>query len=116
MHDFTEKPNESSQRDLLKGIAGLPPLATARGGGLAAQTSRSESARSASQNRPASDSSSKKKFVALQIGARSFVDEGVDKCLDTIQERAGVNVLMSTVLTYGSGLAGRQTRPTLLPD
>ena len=59
---------------------------------------------------------SKKKFVALQIGARSFVDEGVDKCLDTIQEKAGVNVLMSTVLTYGTGLAGRQARPTPLPD
>src|SRR4051794_29837304 len=99
MHDSTEKPNESSRRDLLKGIAGLPALATAAGGRLAAQTSRGESARSAARNRAAADASSKKKFGAPQIGARSFVDEGVDKCLDPIQERAGLNVLMSPVLT-----------------
>jgi len=116
MHDSTGKQNESSRRDLLKGIAGLPALASAAGGRLTARAGRSETARSASQNRDAPASSSRKKFVALQIGARSFVDEGVDKCLDTIQERAGVNVLMSTVLTYGTGLAGRQTRPTPLPD
>lgn len=57
-----------------------------------------------------------KKFVAIQIGARSFVDEGVEKCLDTLQEKGGVNTLMSTVFTYGRGLAGRQTPGQPLPD
>ncbi|HEX4005656.1 MAG TPA: hypothetical protein VHX60_05750 [Acidobacteriaceae bacterium] len=56
------------------------------------------------------------KFVAIQIGARSFVDEGVDKCLDTLAETAGVNVLMPTVFTYGTGLAGRQVHDEPLPD
>jgi hypothetical protein len=57
-----------------------------------------------------------KKFVAIQIGARSFVDEGVDKCLDTLQEKGGVNTLLSTVFTYGRGLAGRQIPGQPLPD
>ena len=58
----------------------------------------------------------KDKFVAIQIGARSFVDEGVDKCLDTLQEKASVNVLMPTVFTYGRGLSGRQIPGLPLPD
>lgn len=58
----------------------------------------------------------KQKFVAIQIGGRSLVDEGVDKCLDTLQETGGVNVLMPTVFTYGTGLAGRQAHDEPLPD
>lgn len=57
-----------------------------------------------------------RKLVGIQIGARSFVDEGVDACLDTLQTRGGVNTLCSTVFTYGTGLAGRQSPPTPLPD
>jgi hypothetical protein len=55
-------------------------------------------------------------FIAIQIGARSFVDEGVEKCLDTLKEKANVNVLMPTVFTYGRGLAGRQIPGLPLPD
>lgn len=58
----------------------------------------------------------KKKLVGIQIGGRSFVDEGVDKCLDTLVEKGGVNALMATVFTYGSGLAGRQVHGEPLPD
>ena len=57
-----------------------------------------------------------KKLVAIQIGARSFVDEGVDGCLETLQERAGVNTLMSAVFSYGRGLEGRQVPGQPLPD
>ena len=57
-----------------------------------------------------------KKLVAIQIGARSFVDEGVDKCLDTLEEKCAVNVLMPAVFTYGRGLAGRQIPGLPLPD
>jgi len=57
-----------------------------------------------------------KRFVAIQVGARSFVDEGVDRVLDTFQQKAGVNVVMPAVLTYGRGLAGRQTPGQPLPD
>lgn len=58
----------------------------------------------------------RKKFVAIQIGGRSFVDEGVDKCLDTLVDKGGVNVVMPTVFTYGTGLAGRQVHGEPLPD
>ena len=58
----------------------------------------------------------KKKFVAIQLGGRSLVDEGVEKCLDTLQDTGGVNVLMPTVFTYGTGLAGRQAHDEPLPD
>jgi hypothetical protein len=44
------------------------------------------------------------------------VDEGVEKVLDDLQEKAGVNVLMPAVFTYGRGLAGRQTPGQPLPD
>jgi hypothetical protein len=44
------------------------------------------------------------------------VDEGVAKCLDTLQEKGGVNVLMPTVFTYGRGLSGRQVPGQPLPD
>jgi hypothetical protein len=46
-------------------------------------------------------------LIAIQVGARSFVDEGVDNCLDTFQRLGGVNTLMAAVFTYGGGLAGR---------
>ncbi|MGH9733799.1 MAG: hypothetical protein ACRD8A_04320 [Candidatus Acidiferrales bacterium] len=58
----------------------------------------------------------KDKFVAIQIGARSFVDEGVEGVLDTLQQKGGVNVLMPAVFTYGRGLAGRQIPGLPLPD
>src|SRR3984957_11581668 len=64
----------------------------------------------------APDTGAKQRFIAIQIGARSFVDEGVEKCLDTLKEKANVNVLMPTVFTYGRGLAGRQIPGLPLPD
>jgi len=65
---------------------------------------------------PTSLVSADKKFVAIQIGARSFVDEGVESVLDTLQQKGGVNVLMPTVFTYGRGLAGRQVPGQPLPN
>lgn len=56
------------------------------------------------------------KFIAIQVGAVSFVDEGVEKVLDIFQERAGINALMLAVFTYGRGIAGRQVPGQPLPD
>ncbi len=58
----------------------------------------------------------KKKFVAIQVGAVSFVDEGVEKVLDIFQERGRINALMLAVFTYGRGIAGRQVPGQPLPD
>jgi hypothetical protein len=46
----------------------------------------------------------------------SFVDEGVEKVLDILQERAQVNTLFLAVFTYGRGIAGRQVPGQPLPD
>jgi len=65
---------------------------------------------------PARRTPAKAKFIAIQVGAVSFADEGVDNVLDILQERAGINALMLAVFTYGRGIAGRQIPGQPLPD
>ena len=117
MPDSENKGSDKSRRTFLKEISAFQFMATPVGRSLAspvtATAAVSASARSGDKSMA---TSSKKKIVAIQIGARSFVDEGVDQCLDTLQERAAVNVLMPTVFTYGRGLAGRQVPGQPLPD
>jgi hypothetical protein len=102
----------SSRRSFLRGLAATPVAALASEESLLGQAIKAPG-RDTAQT---SSNTKSKKFVAMQIGARSFVDEGVDKCLDTLQEKGGVNVLMATVFTYGTGLAGRQVHGEPLPD
>lgn len=98
----------TSRRKFLKHMAVAPTLAFGAASPLAGQTTATQ---------PGVNKSAKtNKFVAIQIGGRSFVDEGVDACLDTLQQTGGVNVVMATVFTYGSGLAGRQVHGEPLPD
>jgi hypothetical protein len=56
------------------------------------------------------------KLVGIQVGAVSFVDEGVEAVLDTLQERARVNTLFLAVFSYGRGIAGRQVPGQPFPD
>lgn len=48
-------------------------------------------------------------FVGIQIGAISFVDEGVEPVLDWLQEHCGVNALCVSALSWSRGNAGRAT-------
>ena len=57
-----------------------------------------------------------KKTIGIQIGAVSFVDEGVDRVLDILQERGQVNAIFLATFTYGRGIAGRQIPGQPLPD
>jgi len=112
-----ESPLNPGRRSFLKGIT-AQAFAMAPGTALLGQLAQDAQRRAPGE---ASDLSGipgrgKKKLVGLQIGARSFVDEGVDKCLDTLQEKGGVNAVMATVFTYGTGLAGRQVHSEPLPD
>lgn len=59
---------------------------------------------------------STKKMIGIQVGAVSFVDEGTERVLDVLQERACVNTLFLAVFTYGRGIAGRQIPGQPLPD
>src|ERR1035437_5802212 len=55
-------------------------------------------------------------MIGIQVGAVSFVDEGTEKVLEVLQERARVNTLFLAVFTYGRGIAGRQIPRQPLPD
>ncbi len=59
---------------------------------------------------------STEKFIGVQAGAVSFVDEGVEKVLDIFQEKARINALLLAVFTYGRGIAGRQIPGQPFPD
>ncbi len=111
MIDFLTAP---SRRDFLKraSVASAMMLSD-RAGALSPSQAK---ATTAAQTSASGSAKPEKAMIAIQIGARSFVDEGVDKCLDTLQEKAMVNVLMPTVFTYGRGLAGRQIPGLPLPD
>jgi hypothetical protein len=54
--------------------------------------------------------------IGIQVGAVSFVDEGTERVLDILQERAGINTLFLATFTYGRGIAGRQVPGQPLPD
>src|SRR6266536_2236996 len=84
-----------NRREFLKVSAGA-------GAALAMPTSRHTAATS--------------KMIGIQVGAISFVDEGTEKVLDILLERARVNTLFLAVFTYGRGIAGRQIPGYLLPD
>ena len=55
-------------------------------------------------------------MIGIQVGAVSFVDEGVEKVLDEFQQDASINTLFVATFTYGRGIAGRQVPGQPLPD
>src|SRR6185437_10784340 len=57
-----------------------------------------------------------KKMIGIQVGAVSFVDEGVEQTLDSLQQNGAVNTLFVATFTYGRGIAGRQISSQPLPD
>src|SRR5215831_13659605 len=56
------------------------------------------------------------RMIGIQVGAVSFVDEGVERVLDVFQQSANVNTLFVATFTYGRGIAGRQVPGQPLPD
>ncbi len=47
-------------------------------------------------------------LIGIQVGAVSFVDEGVDEVLDIFAEKAGVNALFLATQSFDRGVQGRQ--------
>ena len=62
------------------------------------------------------DTATASRTVGIQVGAVSFVDEGVDQVLDILQDRGAVDTLFLTTFTYGRGLSGRQIPGHPFPD
>jgi hypothetical protein len=54
--------------------------------------------------------------IGIQVGAASFVDEGVESVLDRFQRDANINALFIASFSYGRGIAGRQVPGQPLPD
>ena len=92
-----------SRRDFLKSAAALSAASMVSPAAFAAEEK-------AQSKVPAN------KTIGIQIGAVSFVDEGVDKVLDILQERGAINTLFLTTFSYGRGLAGRQVPGQPFPD
>jgi len=63
-------------------------------------------------SRPPSD----RRTIGIQVGAVSFVDEGIEAVLDRFQRDADINALFIATFTYGRGIAGRQVPGQPLPD
>ena len=101
----------SSRRGFLKTFAAASVAAVGGGAALSRAADPMEA-----QAGGGPQTNSEKKVVAIQIPAVSFSDEGVDKVLDTVQERAGVNTLLIAVFSYGRGIEGRQIPGHPLPD
>lgn len=68
------------------------------------------------QDMGGSSRTAREPLVAIQVGAISFADEGVEQVLEILQERAGVNALMLACFTFTRGTGGRQVPGQPLPD
>ncbi|HZG23890.1 MAG TPA: twin-arginine translocation signal domain-containing protein, partial [Chitinophagaceae bacterium] len=82
--------HQKSRRAFIKNSAGLTALAAA--GPLAGLSPLNAFAAA----RPAEEMSH-----GIQIGAVSFVDEGVEKVLDIMEKRGAINTLYLTTFTHG---------------
>jgi hypothetical protein len=88
---------EMDRRDFIKTAAMASSAAGSLGSGWARQ-------------------SPSKTMIGIQVGAVSFLDEGVEQVLDIFQQRGSINTLFLAVFTYGRGIAGRQVPGQPLPD
>src|SRR5206468_3406161 len=117
MEKSKREARDPSRRSFLKqvtavSVAAIHPALTreAQSATPPSTTNQAQSNAGATQAQP------NKRFIAIQVGAVSFVDEGVERTLDILQEKGGVNALMLAVFTYGRGIAGRQLPGQPLPD
>ncbi|HWW01179.1 MAG TPA: twin-arginine translocation signal domain-containing protein [Candidatus Acidoferrum sp.] len=92
-----------SRRDFLKSTAALSVASALEPAVLAGAA-------------PAAAPASGLKMIGMQIGAVSFVDEGIEQTLDLLQSGGAVNTLFLTTFSYGRGLAGRQVPGQPFPD
>ena len=56
------------------------------------------------------------KMIGIQIGAASFMDEGVGEVLDIVQKRGAVNTIFISTFCFDRGLNGRQMPGSPFPD
>ena len=98
-------PAELTRRTFLKKSAGAATITAVAPGLLAAADAPLTA-----------DKTPSKRTIGIQVGAVSFVDEGVEKVLDIFQEKCSIDTIYLTTFTYGRGLAGRQIPGQPFPD
>jgi hypothetical protein len=93
-----------NRRKLLQGIAAIPASAAAQ-----APQGRGRQGRSAA---PA------EKFVGIQMGPHSMLDEGIERVLDRLQGECGINSLLVYSHTYytADGIRRKRTASVLAQD
>jgi hypothetical protein len=95
-----------ARRDFLKNSA----VALACGAVLTAHPTAGQSAAP-----PRAAPANQDKLIGIQVGAVSFIDEGVDKVLDVFKQNH-INTIFLATFTYGRGIAGRQVPGHPFPD
>jgi hypothetical protein len=65
---------------------------------------------------PKTNAAATEKMIGIQIGAASFMDEGVNEVLDIVQQKGGVNTIFVSTFCYDRGLNGRQMPNHPFPD
>ena len=95
-------------------LAGAVTAAAQPAGAAPAKAQPASAAPAAAQ--PAGAAPAAAKTIGIQVGAVSFVDEGVEKVLDVFQRDASINTLFVATFTYGRGIAGRQLPGQPLPN
>lgn len=56
------------------------------------------------------------KLIGIQIGANAFIDEGVEKVMDILQERGEINTLFISTFTFSNTIGGPLYGNADLPD
>lgn len=105
--------------DRRKFLAGAGSMAAIVGGGVPGAFGALKSAPQSSDDQTAPSTMPvppKDPVIGIQIDAISFLDEGTEKVLDILQEKAGVNALFMGSFSYGTGITGRQIEGHPFPD
>lgn len=104
------------EMDRRKFVAALGSTVAATGTGFAGLVGQEPAAQSAGAVQPAAAGAKAKPVIGIQIGSISFLDEGTEKVLDILEEKACVNTLFLASFTFGNGIAGRQIPGHPFPD
>jgi hypothetical protein len=106
------KRNESeiSRRDFIRQVAAVTALSQAAFGGEVRAAEAAQSGFGAAKERDQTEQAKgpRDTFVGIQMGPHSLFDEGIEPCLDFIQQTAAVNA----VLVYSQSYFADGHRPT----
>jgi hypothetical protein len=105
--DETGADSNLTRRDFIRDLAAISAVAPLASGAAATtqQVAATPSARKAL---------SAETFIGIQMGPHSLLDEGIDRCLDFIQETAAINAVMVYSQTYHMEM--RRPTQTLATD